>query len=60
MNSNGATDDKLDGAGIPGAVGGAGRQPLNFRGGFGALWLAHRASPQPRKFEEFSLLVFSP
>uniref|UniRef100_M1DD53 Uncharacterized protein n=1 Tax=Solanum tuberosum TaxID=4113 RepID=M1DD53_SOLTU len=31
MNSNGATNNKLDGAGDPGAMGGAGRQPLNFR-----------------------------
>ena len=37
MNSNSAIEDKLDGLGNPGAMGGAGSQPLKFKGGFGSL-----------------------
>ena len=52
MSVNGETGGKLDGAGDPGAMGGARRQPLKYKEGFGELWKARRARPQPRNSVE--------
>jgi len=51
---------QLDGVNDPGAMGGAGRHFLNFRGKFGALWKARRTRPLTQKFQQVYFLVFSP